>query len=290
MWALDFNVDPLSPVVVQVEDGMTKVIDEIVLRNASTKEACEQFVERYGKHPMPVEIFGDASGYQHRTTGHSDYEIIKEYLQAYTSLHGDVSDAALESSVRERVNLVNGRLRSAAGKMRVLVDEKCKELIQDFEQVAYRDGSAQIDKDRDRYAYAYLGCSGLSTVRGIQASAEGRGEAEEIGSMMETINREHPEYAARKAMWRQYKDLYTGGEQLRQSRRGVPGATAQGAARVYQERLHRVFYENYIGSIIDWYAATLMHRAPSLLIDGSDTGAKVSSASSRITAILRAPA
>ena len=32
---------------------------------------------------------------------------------------------------------------------------------------------------------------------------------------MEHINREHPEYAARKAIWRQYRDLYAGGEQLR---------------------------------------------------------------------------
>jgi hypothetical protein len=31
---------------------------------------------------------------------------------------------------------------------------------------------------------------------------------------------------------------------------------------VYQERLIRLFYENYIGSVIDWYAATLMHREP----------------------------
>jgi hypothetical protein len=31
---------------------------------------------------------------------------------------------------------------------------------------------------------------------------------------------------------------------------------------VYQERLMRLFYQNYVGSIIDWYAATLMHREP----------------------------
>jgi len=28
---------------------------------------------------------------------------------------------------------------------------------------------------------------------------------------MQNINREHPEYIARKAMWKQYKDLYAGG-------------------------------------------------------------------------------
>ena len=29
---------------------------------------------------------------------------------------------------------------------------------------------------------------------------------------------------------------------------------------VYAERLSRVFYENYIGSIVDWYAATLFRH------------------------------
>ena len=29
------------------------------------------------------------------------------------------------------------------------------------------------------------------------------------------IDREHPEYIARKAMWKQYQDLYSGGEKIR---------------------------------------------------------------------------
>jgi hypothetical protein len=44
---------------------------------------------------------------------------------------------------------------------------------------------------------------------------------------------------------------------------------------VYQERLDRVFYENYVGSIVDWYATTLMRREPMLLFDGSDERAKI---------------
>ena len=49
----------------------------------------------------------------------------------------------------------------------------------------------------------------------------------------------------------------------------VPGAPAQGAGEVYGERLSRVFYENYAGSIIDWYAATLLRREPVLLFEGT---------------------
>jgi hypothetical protein len=92
--------------------------------------------------------------------------------------------------------------------------------------------------------------------------------------MTETINREHPEYAARRMMWRQYKDLYAGGEDLRRHAAEYLVRRHKEPTQVFMERLGRVFYENYIGSIIDWYAATLMHRAPSVLIDGNDAAAK----------------
>jgi hypothetical protein len=91
---------------------------------------------------------------------------------------------------------------------------------------------------------------------------------------MENINREHPEYAARKAMWKQYKDLYAGGEQLRENASDYLLSRHKEPAQVYSERLNRVFYENYIGSIIDWYAATLMRREPVLLFEGNDGAAK----------------
>ncbi|MGD0771586.1 MAG: hypothetical protein ABSC05_02070 [Candidatus Solibacter sp.] len=91
---------------------------------------------------------------------------------------------------------------------------------------------------------------------------------------MQNINREHPEYIARKAMWKQYKDLYAGGEQLRLNAYEYLVRRQKEPALVYEERLRRVFYENYVGSIVDWYAATLMRREPMLQFDGGDPGAK----------------
>ena len=88
------------------------------------------------------------------------------------------------------------------------------------------------------------------------------------------INREHPEYIARKAMWKQYKDLYTGGERLRMDASEYLVRRHKEPGEVYQERLSRVFYENYIGSIVDWYAATLMRREPVIQFEGNEPGAK----------------
>src|SRR5947209_8225785 len=91
---------------------------------------------------------------------------------------------------------------------------------------------------------------------------------------MENLNREHPEYTARKAMWRRYQDLYAGGETFRLKARDYLLPRLREPQMVYEERLSHVFYENYIGSIVDWYAATLMRREPVLLFEGPDAGAK----------------
>ena len=91
---------------------------------------------------------------------------------------------------------------------------------------------------------------------------------------MKNINREHPEYIARKAMWKQYKDLYAGGERLRADASEYLVRRHKEPGEVYQERLSRMFYQNYIGSIVDWYAATLMRREPVLMLEGTDTAAK----------------
>ncbi len=91
---------------------------------------------------------------------------------------------------------------------------------------------------------------------------------------MLNIEREHPEYVARKAMWKKFRDLYAGGEQMRESAFEYLVRRHKEPNDIYAERLSRVFYENYIGSIIDWYAATLMRREAVLLFEGSDERAK----------------
>ena len=56
------------------------------------------------------------------------------------------------------------------------------------------------------------------------------------------INREHPEYIARKGMWKQYKDLYSGGERLRENASEYLVRRHKEPGEVYAERLSRVFY------------------------------------------------
>ena len=84
------------------------------------------------------------------------------------------------------------------------------------------------------------------------------------------IVREHPEYRMRRGMWGMYRDLYEGGERLRSNAREYLIRRSREPNEVYGERLTRVFYENYVGSIIDWYTATLFRREPILTFEGTN--------------------
>jgi hypothetical protein len=84
------------------------------------------------------------------------------------------------------------------------------------------------------------------------------------------INQEHPEYAANRPVWKKYRDLYVGGEEFRKHAAEHLVRRNKEPNDVYYERLSRVFYENYIGSIIDWFGATLMTREPVLEFRGTN--------------------
>src|SRR5579863_3010836 len=84
------------------------------------------------------------------------------------------------------------------------------------------------------------------------------------------INIEHPDYVRCKPIWHKYKDLYAGGEQLREHASEYLVRRSKEPNEVYYERLSRVFYENYIGSIIDWFAATLLRTEPMISLTGAE--------------------
>src|SRR5258707_1689495 len=91
---------------------------------------------------------------------------------------------------------------------------------------------------------------------------------------MDIINREHPEYVTKKAMWKKYRDLYSGGERMREQAGDYLVRRNKDPNDIYEERVCRVFYENYIGSIIDWYAATLLRREPVLVAEGANNAGR----------------
>ncbi len=119
-WAVDFNVDPMSSLVVQMKDSEFRVLDEIVLHRATTEQACEEFERRVGIPRAGITVFGDAAGAAMQTTGFSDYQVISEVLSV-AKREGDLSGAECQSAGsgagggNERLSVERARGRAAAG-------------------------------------------------------------------------------------------------------------------------------------------------------------------------------
>jgi len=148
-WALDFNVNPMCSVIAQIFEDEVRVLDEIVLARASTAEACAAFATRYPNCPAGAIIHGDASARRMQTTGSSDADLIREYFARERRMRVEYRIPNSNPPVRDRVALVNSKLRNADGEVRMLIHPRCKELIQDFEDVTWKGDTAEIDKEKD---------------------------------------------------------------------------------------------------------------------------------------------
>lgn len=141
----DFNINPMSSVVMQPqEDGTVHVIDEIVLNGSNTEEVCDEIERRYWRQIDSVILYPDPAGqYRQHARGESDLDIFRERglkKQRYHRKHPPIAD---------RVNAVNRMLKSADGRTRLYVDPKCRYIISSLEQTIYKKGTREIDKDAD---------------------------------------------------------------------------------------------------------------------------------------------
>jgi hypothetical protein len=159
----------MCSVICQIEDKTTRdmamlgrtlavvhVLDEIVLPNSNTEEACKVFAERVapwiaGQNGVPLRIYGDAAGGARSTAGKSDYQIIKEFFRRTPEFQVTYRVPPANPKVRDRVNAMNSKLRNALGVVGLLADPKCKRLTRDLEQVAWKaDGNGRMTGEIDK--------------------------------------------------------------------------------------------------------------------------------------------
>jgi hypothetical protein len=157
IWTLDFNVNPMCSVLAQRVDDSVHVLDELILPDSNTVKACEAFLERtrdWGHHgAINVEVYGDASGYQRRTSGTgTDWSLIREFFGRWNgTFQATIRAATSNPGVRDRVALVNSRLQNASGERRLFVDPRCRELIKDFERVRWQiDSTGRVTTELDK--------------------------------------------------------------------------------------------------------------------------------------------
>jgi hypothetical protein len=159
-FCFDFNVDPGIAGVVQegkLPNGMqgTKVLGEVYIpQNSNTVLVCKKLIEDWGDHKGDVCVYGDATGGQRRTssTAGSDWDIVREVLGAHFGARLKFRVPRTNPQERARVNVVNTRIKNAAGEMRLFVDVARAPMVsRDFDGVRMVDGgSGEIDKHVDR--------------------------------------------------------------------------------------------------------------------------------------------
>lgn len=137
---MDFNLDPMSAVLA-IRDGSTlKIVDEIVIYGSNTDEMVDELKTRYPNRQMC--IYPDPAARQRKTSagGRTDLSILQNAGFA-------VKVRDKHSAIRDRINSVNARLKSADGERHLVIDPKCKQVIRSLERQTYKEGTSQPDKD-----------------------------------------------------------------------------------------------------------------------------------------------
>ena len=148
---MDFNVNPMSATVFQEQDnGEIWQVDEIVIPTSNTDEMADEIVTRYGRPSFEpgkltvdhITVYPDPAGAQRRTSaqGRTDIGILR-------SRGFKVLAMSTHPLVRDRINVVNAKIQSADGKRHMFVDPSCKQSIKCYEQLCYKEGTNDPDKE-----------------------------------------------------------------------------------------------------------------------------------------------
>ena len=137
---MDFNLDPMSAVVAVREGNSLHVVDELVIYGSNTDEMVDELKVRYQNKKLV--IYPDPACRQRKTSagGRTDLSILQNAGFA-------VKVRERHTSVRDRINSVNARLKTSDGERHLFIDPKCRQAIKSLERQTYKEGTSQPDKE-----------------------------------------------------------------------------------------------------------------------------------------------
>jgi len=138
---LDFNVDPMSACVAQIDRDKIHFIDEIVIYSSNTDEMVQEIRDRYGTKTR-IFVYPDPACRQRKTSagGRTDLTILQ-------NAGFSVKCKLKHSPIRDRVNAVNSRLKSADGKRYIFISPSCKIMIKGLQRQIYKENTNIPDKE-----------------------------------------------------------------------------------------------------------------------------------------------
>ena len=138
---MDFNVDPMSACVAQIEKDKVYFVDEIVIYSSNTDEMCQEIHDRYGTK-IPIFIYPDPASKQRKTSagGRTDLSILQNAGFKVKVKHK-------HPAIRDRVNAVNSRLKDSHGVRHIFVSQSCKTLLKGLQRQIYKENTNIPDKE-----------------------------------------------------------------------------------------------------------------------------------------------
>ena len=138
---MDFNTNPMSASVGQIEKDKIYIVDEIVIYGSNTDEMCEEIRNRYG-YKIPITIFPDPACKQRKTSagGRTDLSILQ-------NAGFQVKVKNRHPAVRDRINAVNSKLKDSNGNRHIFVSNSCKFIIKGLQRQTYREDTNIPDKE-----------------------------------------------------------------------------------------------------------------------------------------------
>jgi hypothetical protein len=139
---MDFNVDPMSACVAQIEKDKIYVVDEIVIYSSNTDEMCQEIRDRYGSKAQ-IFVYPDPASKQRKTSagGRTDLSILQNAGFKVKVKHK-------HPSIRDRVNAVNSKLKDSKGKRYIFVSKSCKTMIKGLQRQIYKENTNIPDKEQ----------------------------------------------------------------------------------------------------------------------------------------------
>lgn len=155
--AFDFNIalgKPLSVAFIQHINDESHIFNEVVIEGLKTRQALEEAYEKglLPKHRKYI-IQGDASGRNSDTRNNqSDYDIIEQFFTDY-GLNYEVSVPRSNPGIKERHNIMNGRICNAKGVRRLFVYKDAPTADEGLRLTALKKGASYIENDSKAYQH-----------------------------------------------------------------------------------------------------------------------------------------
>ena len=137
---MDFNLSPGTAAIFDIRGDIIHFHDEIYMLNSNTDMMASEIKERYPN--SQIIIYPDPAGRARKSAsaGRTDISILQ-------NAGFQVKARPAHTSIKDRVNSFNSRLKKGSGERKVFITPNCKKILDSVGRLSYVEGTNQIEKN-----------------------------------------------------------------------------------------------------------------------------------------------